>query len=380
VKKPIFFLILSFFIHSNGQAQLPAGLINDSKTWASEQNDSEYVIQLMSAKQEKYLLSPTDIQAIENAAGGELVYHPKVAKGTTWHTVIWGPFATRDEATAAHGKLSPKWTKNAPWVRKIASLKFISPKESAQPVKTVAPVITPVVAPKPVVKRKIPQQPQKSTPLTHREPNPTPEATEAIQAARQDPYGQTDAPFHGTIDYHIPRQGTYPYAKLGAGSLTAESDLALIQPTEYTGTLVDVAVGLDIGHYLGVELGYLTLTGGDTEIEGVSNADANNVDTEFSGIKYSGLVKLPFDQGRRWQAFAQLGFIDWELTANTAVAGSTSVNATTNSGTDLFYAGGVEYKFTPQLAFGVKHQVIDIENLDTNATTAELTWRWEAKD
>jgi len=371
-------------------SQLPSDIVLDSQQWASNQNPSHYVIQLSSARQLKHFPTVQDIDPIVNMdSQASVIYHPKEVKGENWHTLLWGPFTTTAEARATFSKLPSKWTKNAPWVRNITSLQFASASIN-QPVTASVPASISVAASPSAVLPPTTQPTfiKTAAPISRPKPRkthssrPTPaENNSGIDLSKVDPFSLENAAKHELFDRHIPRQGTYPYFKFGVGELTLEPDDS-INSTEHTGTNLEAGFGLDIGYYLGVEFTYTTTVSGDTDISGLSAANAavlnSQDDFEFDALKYSFLFKLPFEARRRWQAFAQVGFADWDATFSDF--DGTTVTSSTADGNDLFYALGFEHKFTKHIALGVKHSIYDIDDTDTRFTSAELTWRWEGRN
>ena len=103
-------------------------VVSNSQTWRSRQNDGDYVIQLVSVRKAMHLPKAEDIRAIKSVNPDlDVVYHPKRVKGATWHTLVWGSFASKAEGKAMFSQLPARWQKMQPWVRPMSSIQGAAP-------------------------------------------------------------------------------------------------------------------------------------------------------------------------------------------------------------------------------------------------------------
>ena len=349
-------------------------VFTNSQTWRSNQDNSEFVIQLVSVREAKHLPSAKDIQAIKAVSPDlDVVYHPKRVKGVTWHTLVWGSFASPAEGKAMFNQLPARWQKMQPWVRPMSSI------EGATPV-VVAKASAPRPAPKPAPKKISNKHPV--SPVNRSQfPSTPPKPEDAYEN-----YGE-DFSNHESA---MAAQGTYPYVKLSLGQTEQDTD-ALIAASSinlesiedsFVGNTYEIALGLDLGYYLGVELGYIDATALEPSI----NLNNRAIDSTtaaafkeqgpfgFKGFKGSLIVKLPIDARRQWQPFVQVGAMQWK--SEIPALGSNA--ATENKSTNLFYAAGLDYKFNKKWALGIKYSGYDMD-AEARAVTADLTWRWEGR-
>ncbi len=374
---------------------LPASIAGevetDSQTWRSAQVDYHYVIQLVSVRSTQNLPDAAairDIKAVDRNL--DVVYHPKQVNGTTWHTLVWGPFGSKASADAMFSALPARWQKNRPWVRPISSIVGAAPAQVVElkpepvaiaptaPIVPIAPVLIAKAAP-----QKHPVSPPDRSQFSSR---PLPYA---------DPYENHGEDF-SNHESALAAQGTYPYVKVSLGqaeqdsealkkaALAAGSALPASVKDSYADSAYEVALGLDLGYYLGVELGYTdttalapaTMSTGSVIVNpALAAAFKEKAPYGFQGIKASGLLKLPIDARRRWQPFVQIGAMRWEA----EIPAIGSVAATSYSDTNLFYAAGLDYKFSKYWALGIKYTGYDLD-AEARALSADLTWRWEGRN
>lgn len=378
-----------WLIASSCYALLPstiaAELETDSQAWRASQPSEDYVIQLVSVRDTNNLPSAAAIRDIKQVdPSKDVVYHPKLVNGTTWHTLVWGVFDSKAQGQAMFGQLPTRWQKMQPWVRPISSIEGTAVVIAKAEPKAITIVAKPAPRPRPAAKtisKKHPVSPIdrsqfSSKPLKH-----------------QDAY-ENHAEDLSNHESAIAAQVTYPYIKLSVGQAEQDTD-SLVAAANAAGTIVngiedsysdtayEIAVGLDIGYYLGVELGYIDATAVEPKISLVGptpiNAATATVFKEqgpfgFKGFKGSLVVKLPIDARRQWQPFVQVGALQWE--SEIPAIGNTA--ATENKSTDLFYAAGLDYKFNKQWALGVKYSGYDMQ-AEARTITADLTWRWEGR-
>lgn len=386
-------LLLSFSWQANAADVLPAAMADvvvvNSQTWRSAQANDDYVIQLVSVKDTKHLPSAKDIADIKQVDPNlDVVYHPKRVNGVTWHTLVWGAFDSKEAGKAMFSKLPAKWQKMQPWARPMSSIEgaALPPKVETKPAV--------VAQPKPQPKPAVVARPKATPKVSKKSPVSAPDRSQfsKTKLPYQDPYENHGEDF-SNHESAMAAQGTYPYLKLSLGGAEQSTDGlvdaatnagAALNITEdaYGGDAYELAVGLDIGYYVGVELGYIDATDGAATINagGASNAALSQAFKEagpfgFKGWKASVLGKLPIDERRQWQPFVQLGAIAWKT--DVPALGATS--ATTQSETDLFYALGMDYKFTKHWALGLKYTGYNME-AEGRALTADLSWRWEGRN
>jgi len=305
----------------------------------------------------------------------DVVYHPKRVNGVTWHTLVWGSFASQAEGKAMFNQLPARWQKMQPWVRPMSSI------EGAAPA-AIAKASVPRPAPKPAPKKISKKHPV--SPINRSQfPSTPPKPEDSYENYAEDLSNHESA---------MAAQGTYPYLKLSLGQAEQDTD-ALVTAASAAGTNLagiedsfadnayEIAVGLDLGYYLGVELGYIDATKLAAEIATGGNASTatatafkENGPFGFKGFKGSLVVKLPIDARRQWQPFVQVGAMQWK--SEIPALGSNA--ATENKSTNLFYAAGLDYKFNKKWALGIKYSGYDMD-AEARAVTADLTWRWEGR-
>lgn len=375
---------LSTFAYEGLSPELAQEVVVDSAYWRANQPDTEYVVQLISVLKTKHLPSASDVRALKAVdPSRDIVYYLDESTRLARHTLLWGIFDTKAEGVAKFKYMPASWQKMQPWVRPLTQIQGAIPVAVVEP----EPIPEPVVAP--------------TTPqLTAEEVEALREAAAQASTPKHpvsppdrsmfpkkplppiDPYEN----FGEDLSNHesaIAAQGTYPYAKLSLGTISQDTEglNAAAQQQgfvlnnledSYDGTAYEFALGMDIGFYLGLELGYLD--GQNIEI----NINNRKEEMGFTGMKASALVKLPIDANRRRQIqpFVQVGGIKWK--AETPSFNGT--NKQTIKDTDLFYAAGVDYKLTKHWALGLKYSHYDIEAAEARSATVDITWRWEGRN
>ena len=363
-------------------------VVSNSQTWRSRQNDGDYVIQLVSVRKAMHLPKAEDIRAIKSVNPDlDVVYHPKRVKGATWHTLVWGSFASKAEGNAMFSQLPARWQKMQPWVRPMSSIQGAAP--------VIITKAKPKAVAKPVVAKPVPRTRPTPKIVSKKHPvSPADRSQFSSQAIQHEDAYENYAPDLSNHESAIAAQGTYPYLKLSAGQIQQDSDALLSAANaagtnvtgvdnDYTDTIYEIALGLDIGYYLGVELGYIDASALEDSLEIPGNTILNSATAlafkeqgpfGFTGVKGSLVVKLPIDARRQWQPFVQVGAMQW--TSEIPALGNAP--ATENKSTDLFYAAGLDYKLNKKWALGVKYTAYDMD-AEAQALTADLTWRWEGR-
>ncbi|MGM0563552.1 MAG: outer membrane beta-barrel protein [Pseudomonadota bacterium] len=185
------------------------------------------------------------------------------------------------------------------------------------------------------------------------------------------------------IDTYIPRQGVYPYARFNAGQLTTETGAqqdvlggGVTLEDEATGNALELALGLDVGYYLAVELGYLQANGVEADF-----SDGQTLSTDLTGLKYSGMLKLPIDGKlyRQWIPYAQVGLLDWEAETEAVTAGGANIGGGKTDDSHMFYTLGLDYKLNRHWAIGLSASEYDFDE-PTQSIQLGVTWRWQGRN
>lgn len=86
--------------------------------WVRTQNPDFYTLQLASSTNQKLI----EKYYLENNLQGKAGYYKNRRQGEDWYALIYGSYATVNEANAASEKLPPEMKKWSPWVRKIKAI------------------------------------------------------------------------------------------------------------------------------------------------------------------------------------------------------------------------------------------------------------------
>ena len=88
-------------------------------TWIEKQNPQHYTIQLARSKDMDWILKLASASRLEQA----MIQFSSKIKGEEWHNLIYGSFATKEEAEAAAKTLPEALRKWTPWVRQFAEVR-----------------------------------------------------------------------------------------------------------------------------------------------------------------------------------------------------------------------------------------------------------------
>lgn len=86
--------------------------------WLSTQNPEYYTIQLIGSGNEGAINRYIEEQNL----GGQAAYFKTTRNGQPWYTLVYGKFATKQEAKKAIQQLPPSQRKTSPWVRKFGDI------------------------------------------------------------------------------------------------------------------------------------------------------------------------------------------------------------------------------------------------------------------
>ncbi|MCG7915975.1 MAG: AAA family ATPase [Candidatus Thiodiazotropha weberae] len=100
------------------EAEVEADPFAESVAWVKSQPGENYTLQLIAVENLASLNRYIALNSLEN----QVVTVKTLRKGAPWYALIWGSFASRDQALAAQGDLPAAVRKGGVWARSFASL------------------------------------------------------------------------------------------------------------------------------------------------------------------------------------------------------------------------------------------------------------------
>ena len=164
------------------------------------------------------------------------------------------------------------------------------------------------------------------------------------------------------------------YIKANLGSSTFSSiDLpagAVVSSRETVGDAWAVAAGLELGEFLGFELGHHDF--GKSSARYVVDGVAQSYELSLSSNALSIVPSLPL--GDKTRFFMQLGEHVWD--SDLAFSNGADLPS---DGSDFFYVFGFTYDFNDNLRTGFEHGRFDFDTEDLELLSVSLTYRFSSK-
>ena len=109
--------------------RIGAGEIHREK-WLLTQNSAYYTIQILGVRNEKQLQNfvEKNIRSKEH----NIAYYQSSDKGKDWYPLLYGVYATKNEASSAMKELPPTIQKASPWIRRMSSVHRAIQRQSAK--------------------------------------------------------------------------------------------------------------------------------------------------------------------------------------------------------------------------------------------------------
>mgnify|MGYP000686991732 CR=1 FL=1 len=137
-----------------------------------------------------------------------------------------------------------------------------------------------------------------------------------------------------------------------------------------------IGLGYDITANWAVELAYLDLD--QVDVKFTSTQAINNLEDVHpesgNGFTVSGLYKYVL--GPKTNARLRLGVFAWDADYKTSKGDGSSTGKDSDSGTDMYWGGGLDHQLTDQLTITGELQRFDFERDDTIYLAIGAEWRY----
>lgn len=149
-----------------------------------------------------------------------------------------------------------------------------------------------------------------------------------------------------------------------------------INTVEDSRTGFGLGVGYEILPRWAVELAYFDL--GQVDVDFTSSQAINNLEDVHpesgEGFTFSALYKQPIDS--ETHARVRLGLFNWKADYSTTQGNGSMDGTDSDSGTDLYWGGGIGHQMTEQLTLIVEVQRFKFERDDTTYINLGTEWRF----